>query len=187
MTISTLLIAISLGLDLFAGGLAVGVAGLPRPRWTSTAVIFAAFGVTLLALGLLVGNLLSDGIGDLASYFAGIALIALGMRTLIGLILTDHSSDEEPDLAPRSVAMTGLVASVDKLAVGISLSLIDLSVPYTLLYFAVQGFILTMLGLALGQRIGARLGVLAHLLAGGVLVLLGVIIIVQTARHHALP
>ena len=186
MTFAALLIGIALGLDLFAGSLSVGIAGLPRERWPRTALIFAFFGVVLLAVGLAAGNLLSDGLGNIASYLAGVALIGLGLKSLVGIFLDDHSEEEAPPLDPKSVMTTGFIAPMDKLAVGISRSLIDISKPPVLLYFAVQGFVLTLLGLALGKRLGSKLGFVAHLLAGAVFVILGAIIIIQTARNHDL-
>ncbi len=187
MTFATLLIGVSLGLDLFAGGLSVGIAGLSRDRWPRTALIFAFFGVVLLAVGLALGNLLSDGLGNIASYLAGVALIGLGLKSLIGIFLDSHDDEEDIQLDPKSVMTTGFVASLDKMAVGISLSLIEISKPPVLLYFGIQGFLLTLLGLSLGKRLGSKLGFVAHLLAGAVFVILGAIIIIQTARNHELP
>lgn len=81
MTFGVVLVAMSAGLDVFAGGLAFGIAGLPRQRWGWAAAAFAAIGVALLASGLLLGQLLTDNLGDVASYIAGGALLLLGLRT----------------------------------------------------------------------------------------------------------
>jgi hypothetical protein len=71
MSIGVILLAISLGLDVFAGGLALGIAHLPRPQWVWTAAVFAFAGVVLLGVGVIVGRLLNDNHGHFAFYLAG--------------------------------------------------------------------------------------------------------------------
>jgi putative Mn2+ efflux pump MntP len=83
MSIWVILLAISLGLDVFAGGLALGIANLPRPQWMWTAVVFAFAGVVLLTIGVVVGRLLNDNHGHFASYLAGAALLIIGLRGVI--------------------------------------------------------------------------------------------------------
>jgi manganese efflux pump family protein len=78
--------------------------------------------------------------------------------------------------------LTGVAVSLDKLAVGVSLSVVEIAIAPVLVYLAVQGFVATMLGLMLGKRLGSRLAEAAHVLAGAVFVFLGLLIIVQTAR-----
>jgi putative Mn2+ efflux pump MntP len=187
MTIGVVLLALSMGLDVFAGGLALGIAGLPRPRWTRTAVVFACVGVVLLALGVLAGRLLSDTLGSVASYLAGGLLLVLGLRAVGDVVLGgyDEGSSSRP-LDPRSVLLTGFVVSLDKLAVGVAMAVVEVSLGPVLAYFAVQGFVATLAGLALGGRLGSRLGDAAHLVAGGVFVVLGAIIVYQTAANHSL-
>jgi putative Mn2+ efflux pump MntP len=64
------------------------------------------------------------------------------------------------------------------------LSLVEIAIAPVLVYLAVQGFIATWLGLLLGKRIGSRLGDAAHALSGAVFVVLGLLIIMQTARNR---
>jgi putative Mn2+ efflux pump MntP len=187
MTIGVVLLALSMGLDVFAGGLALGIAGLPRPRWTRTAAAFALFGVVLLALGVLFGRLLSDTLGSVASYLAGGLLLVLGLRAIGDVILGGYDDESTPrSLDPKSVLLTGLVVSLDKLAVGVALAVVEVSLGPVLAYFAVQGFLATLAGLWLGKRLGSRLGDAAHLVAGGVFVVLGAIIVYQTAANRAM-
>jgi putative Mn2+ efflux pump MntP len=66
------------------------------------------------------------------------------------------------------------------------MAVVEVSLGPVLAYFAVQGFVATLAGLALGGRLGSRLGDAAHLVAGGVFVVLGAIIVYQTAANHSL-
>src|SRR5262245_55642388 len=174
MSSGVILLLLAMALDVFAGGLALGIAGLPRSRWVSTAVVFAIFGVTLLAAGVLLERLLDDSLGTIAKYLAGGLLIAIGVHA-IGDVWRGGYVDEGPkrSLEPRAVVMTGLIVSVDKLAVGIAMAVVDVRLGPVLVYLAVQGFAATWIGLTLGTRLGERLGDAAHLTAGIVFALLG--------------
>jgi putative Mn2+ efflux pump MntP len=68
----------------------------------------------------------------------------------------------------------------------VALAVVDVSLAPVLVYLAVQGFVATFAGLLLGQRLGSRLGDAAHLVAGGVFVVLGAIILYQTAASRSL-
>jgi putative Mn2+ efflux pump MntP len=134
MSIGAVLLVLSMGLDVFAGGLALGIAGLPRPRWTRTAAVFACFGVVLLALGDLFGRLLSDTLGNIASYLAGGLLLLLGLRAVLDVVRGGYDEgSSRRSLDPRSVMLTGLVVSLDKLAVGVALAVVDVSLAPVLI------------------------------------------------------
>jgi putative Mn2+ efflux pump MntP len=188
MTIGLALLAFSMALDVFAGGLALGIVNHPRDRWIKTAVIFASLGVLFLLVGDLLGELLSGASGSIASYVAGGALVILGLRALYDTLFGHgHEEIEKPPMNTRSILLTGSAVSLDKLAVGISLAVVEISILPALAYLAVQGFVATLLGLALGKRLGSRLGDVAHLLAGSVFVVLGAIILIQAIRHRSVP
>jgi putative Mn2+ efflux pump MntP len=185
MTIGVVLLALSVGIDVFAGGLAYGVAGLPRQRWILTAAVFSAIGVALLASGLLFGEALNDAFGDAASYLAGLGLLAIGLKAAWDVATGEQVEEiealDDPPASQRPLLLTAVMVSLDKLAIGISLAVADLSLSVVLIYVAVLCFISTLAGLSVGARLGSRLGAAAHGLAGGVFVLLGTVIIYQAA------
>jgi manganese efflux pump family protein len=162
MTIGVVLLAVSAGIDVFAGGLAYGVAGLPRPRWLRTAAAFAAVGVALLAAGLLFGEALVNAFGDATSYLAGGGLLAIGLKSIWDVVTGEQEEEiealDDPPAAQRPLVLTALVVSLDKLAIGISLAVADLSLGRVLISVAILCFVATLAGLSVGTRLGARLG-----------------------------
>ena len=183
MTVGVILLAVSVGIDVFVGGLSYGVAGLPRRRWAWTAAAFSAVGVALLAAGLLFGEALNDAFGSAASYLAGVGLLAIGLKGIWEVITGDKEEEidalDDLPAARRPLVLTAVLVSLDKLAIGISLAVTDLSLGPLLIYVALLCFVATIAGLSIGTRLGARLGAAAHGLAGGVFVLLGVAIVYQ--------
>jgi putative Mn2+ efflux pump MntP len=74
-----------------------------------------------------------------------------------------------------------VVIVFDNLAVGLALGILPIRFGALLVYLAVQSFVVALIGLALGRRLGTRLGNGAAALAGGVFFIDGVVLIFQTA------
>jgi putative Mn2+ efflux pump MntP len=183
MTLGVALLAFSVGIDVFAGGLAYGVADLPRRRWISAAAVFAAVGLALFTVGLLLGEALSEAASTAVSYVAALGLLAIGVQAIWDVVTGEDAEEieslDDPPALQRPIVLTAVLVSLDKLAIGFSLAVTDLPLGVVLVYVAVVSFLATLLGLALGRRLGSRLGATAHGLAGGAFVLLAVVIIYQ--------
>ncbi len=185
MSLGIALLAMSFGLDVFAGGLALSVASLPETRWVRTATIFSVVGLALLGLGIGLGRLLSDDFGHFASYLAGVVLIAFGVRGITGALFDNkHETSDSVTLDTSAIISTGIAISLDKLAIGVTVAVSEIAIAPFMVYLAVQSFVVTLLGLYLGKRLGSRFGAAAHVLAGVVFVILGLVILVQTARNR---
>jgi putative Mn2+ efflux pump MntP len=185
MTFGTVALMITLGLDVFAGGLALGVGGLERPRWARTALIFAFLAFLMTSLGVLFGRLLDDSLGSRTSYIAGAVLIVVGLNALAEILFGDkHDAGQGKKLETSNIILTGIVVCLDKFAVGVALAFLDVSVSSTIAFLVVQSFIVTLMGIALGKRLGARIGVMAKVVAGLIFVFLGSVIIYQTYANQ---
>lgn len=187
MSFGTVLLVLTLGLDVLAGGLALGVVGLERSRWNRTALVFAVLTLVLLTFGVILGRLLDESLGNKAAYIAGGALILFGVRALLEALRGGHEHpDVSESLEPKAVLITGLMVNMDKLAVGVSLAFVDVALVPLIGYVSIQSFGATLLGLVLGKRLGAKAGETAAVLAGVIFVVLGAVIIYQTATDGKL-
>lgn len=195
----------SLGLDTFAVAVGLGVSGLPRARWIRVGVTLACFEGIMPVLGLLAGRHAAGFLGVLAAYVAGGLLVVLGgleIRDAVGELREEHvrratpvetevlsnqaSAAGRPDATRgfrqwRATLVTGMSVSLDELAVGFSLGVLHVALGPALAFIAVQAFGLTLLGLFVGNRVGARLGERAELAAGILLVLLGIALLAGEA------
>jgi putative Mn2+ efflux pump MntP len=177
-------IVIPMGLDTFGVALALGIAGLPPSRRTQIALLFAAFETVMPVLGALIGAPLGNAIGGAAEYIAAGVLILLGLYVL-------RESGEDDDEGERLLAMTrrgaygafalGLSISIDELAIGVSAGLLGLPLLPIIVAVGIQAFVLTMVGLRLGTRLGHRWQESAERIAGFALIGLGAILLALRA------
>lgn len=174
-----------LGLDSFAVAAAIGAtrvtAWRERLRISLIFVIFEA-GMPLIGLGL--GSTLARGIGQVADYLAAAAVIAIG-----AWMLCTGDGNEEQQLSRiagvRGLALIalGISISLDELAIGFTIGLVELPITAVVAAIALQALIATQLGLAIGTRISERLRERAEQMAGIALILLGAYLITGQLAH----
>lgn len=173
----------SLGLDTFAIALSLGLSGLPRAQWQRVGLTFACFEGLMPLVGLLVGRQVSTLIGAWAGYIAAGLLILVGVLAIKEALSEKDDDDDDamPAVEGRQLLLTGLSVSLDELAVGFSLGVLHVALGPTLAYIALQAFVITFAGLALGARLGRRLEDKAELVSGIVLTLLGIALMINQA------
>lgn len=133
-------------------------------------------------IGLLIGRHLSSAFGAWAGY------LAAGILILVGALELKEAFEDEPEAGEGAempearglpLLWMGLSVSLDEMAVGFSLGVVQAALGFALAFIAIQAFVLTFVGLWLGSRLGSRLGGKAELLAGVILCLLGIAMLVE--------
>jgi putative Mn2+ efflux pump MntP len=132
--------------------LALGVAGLPREHRLRVSLLFAGFEAAMPVIGLALGAPLGHAIGGAANY------IAAGLITGLGIyILLAENDEEDRVLALTRRGLFGAVAlgvsiSLDELAIGFGAGLLRLPIVAMVIAIAAQAFIVTQVGVRLGDR-----------------------------------
>lgn len=182
MTLGMLLLAVVLALDIFAGGISLGLQGLPRRQWARTAALFAIVAFLMLVAGVLLGRSLGDRLGSHATYFAGALLLLVGLRAVFEAVQKPEFEDLGPidSFSVRALFGVSLVICMDKFAAGLSLAGSDQSLTGFMAWLLVLTFIVTFAGFWLGKQTGSKVESAAELIAGAIFVVLGLLIIYQT-------
>jgi len=169
-----------LGLDTFALAAALGMAGLEKRDRLRVTLVFTAFEAGMPIAGMLIGRAASSFLGTWAGY-GGIAFLLLA-----GLLLLrpgENESDESGRVRllahARGLAILdlGLSISVDELTVGLSAGLLGLSIVLTVVWVAVQAFLVTQVGLWLGGRLGEEVRERAEWVAGTALIVVALVLL----------
>jgi putative Mn2+ efflux pump MntP len=166
-------LVVPLSLDSFAVAAALAVGGLSRRERVRLSIAFPAFEVAMPVLGLAVGRATAAVVGDAGRYAAAAILVALGVAML--LERSDEAAERFRLAGGAAFLLLGLSISLDELALGFTIGLLRLSFPLALALIAVQAIVACQLGFAVGARLGARAADSAERLAGGALIVLGIV------------
>lgn len=179
---------LALGLDTFAVALGLGMKGTARRHWVRIGLTFALFEGLMPVVGLLLGKVVVGRVGEIMTYVAGVLLLAVGAWEIREAREEQTESVELKNNASESQSLPalGLAISLDELAVGFSLGVLGVPIGAALGYIALQAFAITLIGLAVGNRVGVRLQTRAEVAAGVLLLLLGAIVIVTSALGIAI-
>lgn len=175
------LIAIGLAMDCFAVSLGVGTAGTatgPRPTFR----LFFHFGLFqggMTLLGWLAGKTVVTYISTVDHWVAFALLAFVGVRMIRGGL---KQAGEEPAIPDPSrgltLVMLSIATSIDALAVGLSLALLDVNVLWSALLIGGVSAILSLVGLHLGNQLGLRFGKSMEILGGIILLGIGLRVVI---------
>lgn len=180
-TLKLVALVIPMGLDTFGVAVALGLAGLPREHRLRVSLLFAGFEGAMPLVGVALGAPLGRAIGSSADYLAAALVTVLGVYMLIA------ERDEEGRLLSLTqggmlgAVVLGVTISLDELAIGFSAGLLRLPIPALVTAVAAQAFIVTQIGIRLGDRVGEGLREGAESVAGLALIALGVILLITLA------
>lgn len=177
-----LVIAVGLGMDAFAVAVATGVK-LCRVTWRQAgrmALAFGGFQFAMPVLGWLGGQTLTGVLRALDHWVAFGLLLFVGGRMVWGGLHPGQAGWQAEDPTRGWVLFTLAVAtSIDALAVGFGFSLLNLAIWGPALLFGAAAFLMTLVGLFLGCRVGLTFGERMEILGGLLLIGIGVKILLD--------
>lgn len=187
--IELLLIAVGLSMDAFAVSVCKGLA-MPKAKLRHAAICGVWFG-TFQGLMPLIGYLLGSRFEKYVTAFApwiGFVLLALIGGNMIREALSKEEEEANACLDCKSMFLMAVATSIDALAVGITFACVPLSIVNatpllnTLIGVGIIGvitFLLSCVGVKIGNVFGAKFKSKAELAGGVILILIGVKILLE--------
>ncbi len=176
-------IAVGLSMDAFAVSVANGcrikqvtLRDALRPGWW-----FGGFQMLMPILGWLGGLALRDLIQSFSHWVVFGLLVFVGGKMLVEAVHGGEHEDEcaEERRSTRDMLILAVATSIDALAVGLSLSVLHVSIWWPALLIGVVTFVFSLAGTLLGCSIGQLVKNKAEILGGLVLIGIGIRILVQ--------
>jgi putative Mn2+ efflux pump MntP len=157
--LALLFVAIALGLNNFGAAIAIGVSGVDRRTELKVATVFGLCDVVLPAAGILIGTGLAGPLGS-AARWAGAGL--LFATAVWGLIEALRGGDDDGG-GPQAwhgwrLLVSGAALSLDDFAVGLALGTVRYSIVLAVALFGLMSFIMSIIGLKLGGKLGKAAG-----------------------------
>lgn len=179
--VEVVLIALGLAMDAFAVSLAAGAGRhvrRPRPA-LRLAFHLGLFQFMMPVVGWYLGSTLAGAMAAFDHWVAFALLAFVGGK----MIRESFAHDGERATTDPSKGLTlvslSVATSIDALAVGISLAVLDVAIWQPSVIIGVLTAGLSVVGIALGSRVGPRLGQRTELAGGLLLLAIGVRIVVE--------
>jgi putative Mn2+ efflux pump MntP len=178
--LALILIGIGLSFDTFAVSVSCGIVESKLHFWQASriAVCFALFQAIMPIIGWLLGLSIKSYIIQFDHW------IAFGLLAFVGgkMIIESFKNPEEKNFNPRkikTVIILSFATTIDAFAVGISLAFLKVNMPLATFIIGSITFIIAMLGLLFGKKMGERSGKKMEILGGIILIALGVKILIE--------
>lgn len=185
-----LVLSVALGTDLFSVAIPIGMNRVRLRIILRAAIVFAIFHIVMILAGYHIGHWLGNVVDHVGSYHSECPVILmenwasiLGALILVGLGLymikenlagDSHESGKSHPLKGMALMILAASVSVDALAAGFSLGMMDVDLFKLSMILGLVIFFIAILGLVLGRRAGRYLGQRSELIGGAVLIGLGV-------------
>ena len=177
--IETVLLALALAVDAFTVGMAVGLSHRTPRQIFRLSWHFGLFQALLPLVGALAGAGLRRWISAFDHWVAFGLLLLIGGRILVGYFRAEDRRDLGDLTRGWSLVILSIAVSIDALAVGFTLGVTGARIAFPILVIGVVAALMTVLGMLIAGRINQAVGRHCELLAGLVLVGIGVKILAE--------
>ena len=178
-----LIIAIGVSMDAFAVAVCKGLS-IQKLKLRHALVVglwFGVFQALMPTIGWLLGSTFAELITAVDHWVVFVLLAVIGGNMIRESFHKEEEGCEEcnSSLAFGTMLMLALATSIDALAVGVSFALLNVNILAVVLSIGLCTFIISTIGVKIGNVFGARFKSKAEFLGGAVLILMGLKILLE--------
>ena len=179
--IELLLIALGLSMDAFAVSVGKGLSVQKiNPRHSlSVGVWFGGFQALMPLIGYFLGVSFASLVESFDHWIAFILLGIIGFNMIREALSNDECEAAHPDFSARTMLMMAIATSIDALAVGVSFAFLHIDIWSAASIIGVTTFILSIVGLRIGNIFGCRYKSKAEFAGGAILMIMGIKILIE--------
>ena len=179
--VEIILIAVSLAMDAFAVSICKGLS-MKKMDWKKAIIIGLYFGIFQGGMPL-IGYLLGVGFEEsikFIDHWIAFGLLAFIGGNMIKEALSKKEDDEIDDKVDfKTMVVLAIATSIDALAVGVTFAFLNVNIILAVSLIAIITFIISCIGVKLGNVFGDKYEKKAELAGGIVLILIGVKILLE--------
>lgn len=179
------LIGVGLSMDAFAVALCKGL-NMKKVNYAHTVIIalfFGGFQAVMPLLGWFLGKNFESYIKSVDHWIAFALLAYIGGKMAYEAIKGDDEEEETSakgdKLDLKELTIMAIATSIDALAVGITFAFLQVSIVSSITIIGITTFMLSIIGVMIGNRFGMRFKSKAELAGGIILVLIGLKILLE--------
>jgi len=173
--IELFLVAVGLSADAFAVsvGLGLTITSAIGKKALLVGLYFGAFQAGMPIIGYLAAMRFAQQVDAYAHFVAFALLCFLGVKMLIDGLKKQKDKQEEASLAPLYMIPLAFATSIDALAVGVSFAFLRVDILLAAPFIGVTTFILSAVGVKIGNVFGVKYQSKAVIAGGVILILIG--------------
>ena len=183
--IELFLIAIGLSMDAFAVALCKGLnmRKLNMKHGAIIALFFGVFQAVMPLIGWLFGRQFEKYIVRVDHWVAFALLLVIGGKMIWDAFHEDDETSTCGDhLDTKELVLLAVATSIDALAVGITFAFLQTNIVWAVSLIGFTTFALSLIGVCVGNRFGAKYKSRAEIMGGVVLILIGLKILIEHTR-----
>ena len=174
------ILAVGLSMDAFAVSVCKGlsVKKMELKHALICGAYFGGFQALMPTLGYLLGSQFESMITQIDHWIAFVLLGIIGL----GMIRDSRENDEEevdPSFGVRTMLALAVATSIDALAVGVTFAFLRVNIVWAVTFIGCTTFVLSAIGVKVGNVFGMKYKSRAELTGGVILVLMGIKILLE--------
>lgn len=167
-----LFMAFALGMDAFSLGIGLGMRGIRLLTILKISLVIGIFHVIMPLMGIFTGQYVGALLGDVAAMAGGGLLVLLGGHMVYSSLKGEEANAFDTN-SLLGIILFALSVSIDSFSVGISFGLFASDLLLTVITFGIFGFLMSIIGLLLGRRVGPWFGGYGEAFGGVILLAFG--------------
>lgn len=178
------LIGVGLSMDAFAVALCKGL-NMKKVNYVHTVIIalfFGGFQAVMPLLGWFLGKNFESYIKSVDHWIAFALLAYIGGKMAYEAIKGDDEDEtgaQGDKLDLKELTIMAIATSIDALAVGITFAFLQVSIVSSITIIGITTFVLSIIGVMIGNRFGMKFKSKAEIAGGIILILIGLKILLE--------
>lgn len=176
-----LILAVGVSMDALAVAICKGLS-IQKLKLRHAIIVglwFGAFQALMPTIGWLLGSAFTELITSIDHWVAFVLLGIIGGNMVREALSRKEDDEVDPSLAFGAMFVLAIATSIDALAVGVTLALLNVNILATVLSIGLCTFIISTIGVKIGNVFGMKFKSKAELLGGVVLILIGLKILLE--------
>ncbi|MBT3175627.1 MAG: manganese efflux pump [Desulfobacula sp.] len=174
-TLEIIIIAVGLAMDASAVSLASAAAGFAKDARAKFRLSFhfGLFQFLMPVLGWLIGISFVSHFKAFDHWIAFFLLAFVGIRMILEGMDTSNERQKKDPSRGMTMVLLSVATSIDALAVGLSLAMLDVKIWYPSVMIGVITAGMSLLAIKIGTKLGTMFGKRMEIFGGAVLILIG--------------
>ena len=178
--IELIILSVGLAMDAFAVSICKGL-GMKKVTLKKAGIVGAYFGIFqagMPLIGYLMGYRFQDKIKAIDHWIAFILLVGIGIN-MIKEAFDEGSENRNDNVDIKTMLVLSIATSIDALAIGITFACLKMHILIPVITIGVITFIISVIGVKIGNRFGDKYEKKAETMGGVILILLGTKILLE--------